>query len=254
MIIALGLFLQVAASQPQPAAATPAATAAPRLYAVRLTTGPSWDAAKSPNDQKGMREHSANIARLRREGILILGARFGELGLFVLRLPDEAAVRRQLEADPAIADGVFKIQVDVFSPFAHGTTAWLTTPEAITLRAYFDAHNRGDADGVAALLAPNAKWFSLDGDRLSADGEGREALRTWHARYFKSLANLRADFLSIEQTGPHLYVRERASWTANDGTPRRQQSHSVYEIRDGLIQRVWYFPALKDPAPTPVIK
>jgi hypothetical protein len=231
---------------PPPAPATPSALPAPRLYAVRLSTGPAWDAAKSPNDQMGMKEHSANIARLRREGTLVLGARFGELGLLVLRVPDEAAARKQLEPDPTVASGVFKVQIDVFSPFAHGTTAWLTTPEAVTLRAYFDAYNRHETDAIAALLSPKVKWFSLDGDKLSTDGDGREALRTWLAGNFKSLPDTRSEFLTIEQTGAFLSVRERATWTAKDGTKRSQQSQSVYEIRDGLIERVWYFPAVKD--------
>ena len=82
----------------------------PRMFAVRLTTGPAWDTAKSPGEQAGMREHSANIARMRREGALVLGARFGEVGLLVLRVPDEAAVQAQLAPDPAIAAGVFKAQ------------------------------------------------------------------------------------------------------------------------------------------------
>ena len=51
----------------------------PRLYAVRLSTGPAWDAAKSPNEQTGMKEHSANIARLRREGTLVLAGHVGAL-------------------------------------------------------------------------------------------------------------------------------------------------------------------------------
>lgn len=219
----------------------------PRLYAVRLSTGPARDAAKSPNDQTGMKEHSANIARLRREGTLVLGARFGELGLLVLRVPDEAAVRAQLAPDPTVASGVFKVQIDVFSPFAHGTTAWLTTPEAVVLRAYLDAYNRHEPEVVAALLSPKVKWYSLDADKLLTDGDGREALRTWLAGYFKSLSDARSDFLTIEQTGAFLSVRERASWTAKDGARLSQQAHAVYEIRDGLIERVWYFPSVRDP-------
>lgn len=243
------LFTAVAFAQTPTPAPVPAPTPPPKLYAVRLSTGPAWDAAKSPNDQAGMREHSANIARLRREGTLVLGARFGELGLLVLRVPDEAAVQAQLASDPTIASGVFKTQIDVFAPFAHGTTAYLTTPEAIVLRAYLDAYNRHEPDAVAALLAPNVKWFSLDGDKLSVDGDGREALHKWLTGYFKSLPDTRSDFLSLEQNGPFLSARERASWTAKDGKPRSQQSHSVYEIRDGLIARVWYFPSVRDPAP-----
>ncbi len=220
----------------------------PRLFAVRLSTGPAWDTAKPPNDQTGMKEHSANIARLRREGTLVLGARFGELGLLVLRVPDEAAARAQLAPDPAIASGVFKVQIDVFSPFAHGTTEWLTTPEAVILRAYLDAFNRHEPDAIAALLSPKVKWYSLDADKLVADGDGRDALRTWLTGYFKSLPDVRSDFVTIEQTGAFLSVRERAGWTTKDGTRLSQQSHAVYEVRDGLIERVWYFPSVRDPA------
>ena len=227
-------------------------TPAPTLYAVRLTSGPAWDAARSANDQIGMKEHSANLARLRREGTLVLGARFGELGLLVLRVPDEPAVRQALAADPTATNGVFQVQIDVFSPFAHGTTAYLTTPEAIALRAYLDANNRHEPDAVAALLAPDVKWFTLEKEKLSTEGDGRDALRTWLAGYFKSLPDVRSDFLAIEQTGAFLSVRERASWTAKDGTRRSQQAHGVYEIRDGLIVRAWYFPSARDgerPAP-----
>jgi len=66
--------------------ATPSAPP-PKMFAVRLTTGPTWDATKSPNEQTGMREHSANIARMRREGVVVLGARFGDTGLIILRVP-----------------------------------------------------------------------------------------------------------------------------------------------------------------------
>jgi hypothetical protein len=245
-------FAQTPTATPAGAAkaeAAPKPAPPPKLYAIRLTTGPAWDAAKSPNEQTGMKEHSANIARLRREGTLVLGARFGELGLLVLRVPDEAAVQAALAPDPTIASGVFKTQVDVYAPFAHGSTAYLMTPEAIVLRAYLDAYNRHEPDAVAALLAPDVKWFSLDADKLSVDGDGREALQKWLTGYFKSLPDTRSEFLSIEQNGPYFSVRERASWTAKDGKPRSQQSASVYEIRDSLIARVWYFPAVRDPAP-----
>jgi hypothetical protein len=227
---------------------TPSPQVAPRLFAVRLSTGPAWDSAKSANEQTGMREHSQNIARLRTEGTLVLGARFGELGLMVLRVPDEAAVRKALSPDPTTANGVFKVQIDPFSPFAHGTTAYLMTPEAITLRAYLDAYNRHAPDAVAALLSPAVRWLALEADKLSVEGDGREAMRAWLKRYFTSLPDVRSEFLSIEQAGAFLSVRERASWTTKEGTRRSQQAHGVYEIRDGLIVRVWYFPAVSEPS------
>lgn len=221
----------------------------PRMFAVRLTTGPAWEAAKSPNEQAGMREHSANIARMRREGLLVLGARFGELGLIVLRVPDEAAVLAQFAPDPTIATGVFKLQVDAFTPFAHGNTAYLTTPEAVLLRAYLDAFNRHEADAVAAYCAENFKWFSVDGDKTSVDADGRAPLREWLVGYFKSLPTVRSEFVSVDQAGPFLTVRERASWDNKEGKRISQQGFGVYEIRDNLIRRVWYYPSVKDAPP-----
>jgi hypothetical protein len=228
----------------------------PRMFAVRLTTGPAWDAAKSPNDQAGMREHSANIARLRREGALVLGARFGEVGLLVLRVPDEAAARAQFDPDPTIAAGVFKLQVDAFSPFAHGNTAYLVTPEAVLLRAYLDAFNRHEAGAVAAFCADHFKWFSVDGDKASVDADGRAKLEEWLVGYFKSFPMVRSEFLSVEQTGAFLTVRERVAWDNKEGKRTSQQAIGIYEIRDGLIQRVWYYPSVKDApvAPPPPAK
>ncbi len=243
------LLVLVVAALAQSASPVPSAQAPPRFYAVRLSTGPAWDGAKPANDQTGMAAHSQNIARLRREGTLVLGGRFGELGLLVLRVPDEAAARQALAPDPTSTNGVFKVQIDVFSPFAHGSTAFLTTPEAITLRAYLDAFNRHEPDAVAALLAPQVKWLALDGDKLSVEGDGRDAMRVWLKGSYTSQPDVRSEFLSIEQAGAFLSVRERASWTARDGTRRSQQGHGVYEIRDGLIVRVWYFSPVPDAAP-----
>jgi ketosteroid isomerase-like protein len=231
------------------AAQTPQSTPAPKMFAVRLTTGPAWDAARPPNDQAGMREHSANVARMRREGVLVLGARFGEVGLLVLRVPDAAAAAAQFGPDPTIATGVFRLQVDAFTPFAHGNTAWLMTPEAILLRAYLDAVNRMDADAVTAMCAENFTWYNVDGDKVAPEVQGRAKLREWLTGYFRDIPSVRTEFLAVEQTGPFLTVRERASWDNKEGKRVSQQALGVYEIRDGLIQRAWYYPSVKDAPP-----
>lgn len=40
-------------------------------------------------------------------------------------------------------------------------------------------------------------------------------------------------------------VRERARWQSTAG-PRSQAAISVYEVRAGLLRRVWYYPVVKD--------
>lgn len=122
------------------------------------------------------------------------------------------------------------------------------TPEVAVVRAQVAEFNEHAPEALAALLAPAVKWFSLDGDKLSVEGDGREAIRTWLAGYFKSLPDVRSEMADITQTGAFVTYRERATWTARDGKRRAQQALAVYEVRDKLIVRVWYFPVVREPS------
>ena len=95
---------------------------APRLFAVELTRGSAWDTAKAANEQPGFAEHSANIRRLTESQALVIGARYGDTGLLVVRADDEAAARAHFAADPMVAKNVFRAEVAPFSAFKHGCT------------------------------------------------------------------------------------------------------------------------------------
>jgi hypothetical protein len=123
----------------------------------------------------------------------------------------------------------------------------VATPEAAVLRAYRDAFNQHNAEAVAALLSPTVKWFSVDTDKLSVEGDGREAIRIWLIKYFQAQPDVRSEFESLEQTGTLIAVREQVTWTDMDRKQISQQSHGVFEIRNGLITHVWYFPAARQP-------
>lgn len=227
-------------------------TPAEKLFSVHFTTGPAWDAAKSPNEQANFKEHSANLNRMRREGLLVMGGRYGEFGMILLRLPDKAAVEAQLAQDPAIAGGTFKAVIEEFRPFFHGSTqAPASSPEIDVVRKQLEAFNRHAPDDVVACYAEKIKWLSIDGDQVSTEGDGRESVRTSLTGYFKSLPSVKSELLEINQTGPHIVFRERASWTAKDGTPRSQTAIGVFEVREGLVQRAWYYPAVKASQPAP---
>lgn len=95
---------------------------APPLFAVELTRGPAWDAARTAGDQPGFAEHSANIRRLTESGILVVGARYSDKGLLVVRAADERAARAHFAPDPMVAKGVFVLSAYSFSVFKHGCT------------------------------------------------------------------------------------------------------------------------------------
>jgi uncharacterized protein YciI len=110
----------MAAQTPPPAPLSP-------LYAAVFKTGAKWDAAKAPNEQPFFREHSANLAKLRAAGAIVMGARYADIGLVVVTAATEAEARRLFDADPSIAAGTFTLDVHRFSVFYPG---YVGTPPA----------------------------------------------------------------------------------------------------------------------------
>lgn len=233
-------------------AASAAEAPAAKLFAVTLTTGPAWDAAKPANEQKFFREHSANLSRLRAENVSVLGGRYGDKGLILIRAADEVAARAELAKDPSIAAGTFQATVEEYRPFQHGDTRPpLATLEVAVVRAALAAYNTHNAAAVAAHYADDIKWFGVTADKHSLEGEGRAAVEKWLEGYFKSVPDVRAEISDVTQTGPHVSFRERVVWTAKDGTRRAQNALGIYEVRDGKIARAWYFPAAHETVPPP---
>jgi hypothetical protein len=90
------------------------------LYAAIFKTGPKWDAAKPPNEQTSFREHSANLAKLRAAGSIVMGARYADVGLVVVAAATEGDARKLFDGDPSIAAGTFTLEVHRFSVFYPG--------------------------------------------------------------------------------------------------------------------------------------
>jgi uncharacterized protein YciI len=112
------LALTCAAAQAGPAA--PPKAPVNDTFAATFRTGPAWDAAKAPQDQAAFAAHSQNLRALRSEGRLLLGGRYGELGLVVLRAANLDEARGLVERDPAVKAGTFAVDVQPFYPFMPG--------------------------------------------------------------------------------------------------------------------------------------
>ena len=90
------------------------------LFAVEIKVGPSWDNAKSPNEQAFFKEHSANLKRLRDEGHIVMGARYSDKGLVIFSASSTEEVRDMMEEDPAMKAGTFVYEVHAFNVFYPG--------------------------------------------------------------------------------------------------------------------------------------
>ena len=116
-----------------------------------------------------------------------------------------------------------------------------TSPLAV-VQGQIDAFNRQNAEDMLAWVAPAVEWINVQGGTTSVEVRSREALRDYMATYFEALPTARSTIEDAVVTGEFVAVRERASWTSADGEERSQASLAVYQVRDGLIQRVWYYP------------
>lgn len=105
--------------QGQTAASAPPTPPAP-LFLAQLSLGPAWDAQKPPQEQTGFREHSANLARMRRSGTLLFGARTSAKGWMILTAADLEAARREFADDPMVQAKAFALELEPLQPFFRG--------------------------------------------------------------------------------------------------------------------------------------
>ena len=112
------------------------------------------------------------------------------------------------------------------------------------VRGHVDAFNRHDAEDLLSWVAPSVEWLNVQGSITSVEVRGRDMLRDYMATYFEAQPSVRSEIEEAVVTGDFVAVRERASWTAPDGEERSQASLGVYHVRNGLIQRVWYYPVV----------
>jgi hypothetical protein len=97
-----------------------AQTSADSLYIVTYTTGPAWDATKSPNEQPYFKEHSSNLSKLRQAGIIKAGARYAEKGMIVLSAKSFMTAKEIIFADVAVINKLFLADVQKLNVFYEG--------------------------------------------------------------------------------------------------------------------------------------
>jgi hypothetical protein len=92
-------------------------------FLVVFSVGPGWISGKPPGEQAGFREHGSNLKRLRDAGRIVLGARYADKGMIVLRAESETAARTELEADPGVRAGIFTFELNELRVFYDGYLA-----------------------------------------------------------------------------------------------------------------------------------
>ena len=113
------------------------------------------------------------------------------------------------------------------------------------VRSYFAAYNTHDINAVLQFISPDFVWLSLAGDSITVEVRGAQAVRAGLIDYFRRLPSAQSDIEAATTLGPWVSVRERARWVGANG-PRSQAALSVYEVRGGLLRRLWYYPEVRE--------
>jgi len=125
---------------------------------------------------------------------------------------------------------------------APGASAQEPDPSLQLVLKMIKAFTAQDPETMSATLADDIGWYAILGDTLTVQAESKEALLTGLRSYFESTPSAHSEVEESFVSGKYVVIRERGYWH-EDGVQRSQSSLAVYEVRNGLIARVWYFPA-----------
>lgn len=117
-----------------------------------------------------------------------------------------------------------------------------TSPIAV-VKAYVAAFNAKNLDAMMAKVSPGMVWLNVEGDSATPGGRGRDAFQRLLAGYFREVPTARSELLAVRATGPWVTTHERTRWSAPPAGTGGQSSVVVYEVRAGLVQRAWFYPA-----------
>ena len=114
------------------------------------------------------------------------------------------------------------------------------------VRDFVEAFNARNIDGMLARAADGIQWLTVDGAKVGVETEGKDALRASMAKYFQQCPSCKSEIVWLKTAGSRVTALERANWTNRAGVALSQSSLSVYELKDGRILRVYYFPAERE--------
>ncbi len=84
------------------------------------TVGESWDTEKQPGEQTYFKEHSEFLSKLRKEKKIILGSRYSDTGMLILKADSLEAAKKILHQDIALQKKLFNVVVYPFNTFYKG--------------------------------------------------------------------------------------------------------------------------------------
>jgi len=110
------------------------------------------------------------------------------------------------------------------------------------LNNFISDFNDRNLAGMMASVSNDVQWLSINGKELSSVTNSKQELEKSLAEYFINCSSCKSSIGNMLIMEDRISVTETISWE-RDGKKSSQGSLSVYEFNNGLIKRVYYFPA-----------
>lgn len=118
-----------------------------------------------------------------------------------------------------------------------------SAPSALaTANKLFEAFNQHDPKAMAALVSENFELYYFSDGKAELSASGRADLEAQMVDYFTSQPTVRS-VVEGSVDGPRFATFRERAISIHDGVETSASSLAVYEVVDGLILRVWYYPA-----------
>lgn len=103
----------------------------------------------------------------------------------------------------------------------------------------FNEHNVGK---LLSHTTDTVHWFNMSGSKMLIETSSKNELGSAMADYFQTLPDAKATLTQAVSSGNYVSTVEKVTWS-HDGELDSQCSIGVYELQQGKINAVWYYPA-----------
>ena len=91
-----------------------------KLFIVIYTPGENWNNSKQPQEQDYFNFHSKRLQAYRKEGKILLGARYSNKGMIIMPAETEEEIKKIVFADSAVLAKTFNAEVFPYNVFYDG--------------------------------------------------------------------------------------------------------------------------------------
>lgn len=105
--------------------------------------------------------------------------------------------------------------------------------------AAFNEHSVGQ---LLSHTTDSVHWFNISGSKMLIETSSKNELGAAMADYFQTLPDAKATLTQAVSSANYVSTIEKVTWS-HDGELDSQCSIGVYELKQGKINAVWYYPA-----------